>query len=161
MLDGTGYPLHLAIEQLLIESCNLAVADIYSALMGSQPYRQPLSPANAQQQLAIAINVPHRLDAECVDAVISVLDQLAALPLEDIPGTSTETIWYILLVDLPPFRFGTSTRVKVSRATAARDPKLLRLFGSAHSKSPLPGLCSSLLPGLPLGHSTPVTLRND
>lgn len=102
--DGTGYPFHLTNEQFSIESRILTVADVFSALMESRPYRQDLSPAKIQQQLAL--NVPHRLDAECVDAVLSVLDQLAGLPLEDIPGTSTDTIPDILLVEPPPFHFG-------------------------------------------------------
>ena len=103
-LDGSGYPFQLAGEQLSIESRILTVADVFSALMGSRPYRQDLSPAQIQQQLAR--DVPHRLDAECVDAVISVLDQLADLPLADIPGTSGGTIPDTINIEPPPFRFG-------------------------------------------------------
>lgn len=102
-LDGTGYPFHLAGEQLSIESRILAVADVFSALMGSRPYREDLSPAEIQQQLTQ--NAPHRLDAKCVDAVLSVLDQLAGLPLEDIPGTSANAIPDFAMVEPPPFRF--------------------------------------------------------
>ncbi len=102
-LDGTGYPLHLADGQLSLESRILAVADVFSALMESRPYRQDFNPAEIQQQLAL--NVPHRLDGECVDAILSVLDQLADLPLEDIPGTSTDTVSDIVIGELPPFRF--------------------------------------------------------
>lgn len=107
-LDGTGYPFHLANGQLSLESRILTVADVFSALMESRPYRQDLSPAAIQQQLALG--VPHRLDADCVDAVLSVLDKLADLPLEDIPGTSTDTIPDIVTTEPPPFRFGASSR---------------------------------------------------
>lgn len=107
-LDGSGYPFHLGAEQLPIESRILTVADVFSALMESRPNRQDLSPAEVQQQLAL--DVPHRLDADCVDAVISVLDQLAGLPLEDIPAMSADTIPDFVLTEPPPFRFGAPLR---------------------------------------------------
>ena len=107
-LDGSGYPLHLAGEQLSMESRILSVADVFSALMESRPYRQDLSPAEIQEQLALS--VPDRLDARCVDAVISVLDQLAGLPLVDIPGISADSIPELVLVEPPPFRFGGASR---------------------------------------------------
>ncbi len=107
-LDGSGYPFHLAEERLSIESRILTVADVFSALMEGRPYRQNLTPAEIQQQLAL--NVPHRLDAKCVDAVASVLDQLAAMPLEDIPAMSADTIPDIVMVEPPPFRFGAAPR---------------------------------------------------
>ena len=117
-LDGTGYPFHLGSERLSIESRILTVADVFSALMEKRPYRNELSPAEIQQQLTT--NVPRRLDGECVEAVVSVLDQLAGLPLEDIPGTSTDTVPEILLVDPPPFRFGASSR-KNSQSHSQRE----------------------------------------
>ena len=90
LLDGSGYPFHLASDQLPVESRILSVADTFSALMASRPYRQDLSLVDIQRQLAA--ETPHRLDAACVDAVLSVLDQLADLPLADIPGTGADTI---------------------------------------------------------------------
>ncbi len=107
-LDGSGYPFHLADEQLSIESRILTVADAFSALMESRPYRQDLTPAEIQQQLAL--DVPHRLDSESFDAMVSVLDQLAGLPLEDIPAMSANTIPDIVMVEPPPFRFGAASR---------------------------------------------------
>ncbi len=107
-LDGTGYPFNLTGQQLSLESRILTVADVFSALLGSRSYRQDLSPAEIQQQLAL--NVPHRLDAECVDAVLSVLDQLAALPLEDIPGTSANAMPDIAVVEPPSFQFAAISR---------------------------------------------------
>ena len=107
-LDGTGYPFHLAGEQLSIESRILTVADVFNALLESRPYREDLTPAKIQQQLAL--DVPHRLDTECVDAVVSVLDQLSRLPLEAIPGTSLDTVPELVLVEPPPFRVGATSR---------------------------------------------------
>ncbi|WP_263385100.1 HD-GYP domain-containing protein [Granulicella arctica] len=107
-LDGRGYPSRLRAEQLSVEYRILKVADVFSALMESRPYREDLSPAHIQQQLAL--DVPHRLDPEAVDAILSVLDQLAGLPLEDIPGMSADAIPELVMVEPPPFRFGASAR---------------------------------------------------
>lgn len=107
-LDGSGYPFHLAGEQLPIELRILTLADVFSALMESRPYRQDLTPAEIQQQLAL--EVPLRLDPGCYDAMLSVLDRLAGLPIEDIPAMSPDTVPDIVLVDPPPFRFGAASR---------------------------------------------------
>ena len=107
-LDGSGYPFHLPGEKLSIESRILTVADVFSALMGSRSYRQDLTPAEIQQQLALEL--PHRLDAACVEAVVSVLDQLAGLPLADIPAMAAEDSPEIVTAEPPPFRFGATSR---------------------------------------------------
>ena len=102
-LDGSGYPFHLPGEQISIESRILTVADVFSAVMESRPYRRDLTPAEVQGQMAL--EVPHRLDAECFDAIVSVLEQLAGLPLEAIPAMSVETLPEMVKVEPPPFRF--------------------------------------------------------
>ena len=107
-LDGTGYPYRLMDEQLSTESRILAVADVFSALMASRSYRQNLDPATIQQQLALSI--PHRLDPKCVEACISVLDQLAVVPIEEVPGVSVDAIPELMLMEPPPFRSGSSLR---------------------------------------------------
>ena len=105
-LDGSGYPFNLADEHLSVEARILTVADTFSALMESRPYRQDLTPAEIQQQLSM--DVPHRLDPDAFEAILSVLDQLAGLPLEDVPAASAETD--LVLVEPPPFRFAASSR---------------------------------------------------
>ncbi len=107
-LDGSGYPSHLADEQISIESRILTTADVFSALMESRPYRQVLTPSDIQRQLAL--NVPHRLAPECFDAVVSVLEQLAGLPLEDVPAMSVDTVPDLVMVEPPPFCFGAASR---------------------------------------------------
>ena len=104
-LDGSGYPHHLTEKTLSLESRILSVADVFSALMEGRPYRQDLSPAEIQKQMAR--DVPHRLSPECFDALISVLEQLAGLPLEDVPAMSVD-IPELVMVDPPPFRFTAS-----------------------------------------------------
>ncbi len=101
-LDGSGYPFRLPEERLSLESRILTVADMFSAAMEPRSYRQQLDPAEVMQE--IERDVPNRLDSDCVDAAVSVLDQLGALPVEEIPGSSgigTE----LPLVEAPPFRF--------------------------------------------------------
>lgn len=107
-LDGSGYPFHLADEQLSLESRILTVADSFSALMESRPYRQDLTPADIQQELAL--NVPHRMDPEVFSAMVSVLDKLAGLPMEDIPAMSADNIPDMVMVEPPPFHFDAASR---------------------------------------------------
>lgn len=102
-LDGSGYPFGLAGEQLSIESRILTIADVFSALMESRPYRQDLTPAQIQDQLCR--EVPGRLDPECFEALLSILDTLASLPLEEIPAMSAAAIPELVMVDAPDFRF--------------------------------------------------------
>ena len=101
-LDGSGYPYHRTEKALRIESRILSVADAFSALMERRPYRQDLSPSEIQKQMAR--DVPHRLSPDCFDALISVLEQLAGLPLEDVPAMSVD-FPELVMVDPPPFRF--------------------------------------------------------
>ena len=107
-LDGSGYPNHLIGEQISLESRILTMADVFSAQMESRPYRRDLSPSEIQNQLAR--EVTQRLDPRCFDALSSVLEQLADLPLEDVPGTSLDAVPDLVVVDPPPFRFEAAPR---------------------------------------------------
>lgn len=107
-LDGSGYPFHLAGEQISIESRILTAADVFSALLETRRYREDLTPSEMQRQLVL--DVPHRLDPECFDAIVSMLEQLAGLPLEDIPAMSTDAVSDLVMVEPPPFRFGAASR---------------------------------------------------
>lgn len=106
-LDGSGYPFQLAGDQLSLESRILTVADIFTALMESRPYREELGPSEIQQQLVQEVS--HRLDGDVVDATLSVLDQLALVPLEDVPGIPTVEIPDFVTAEPPPFRFEPKT----------------------------------------------------
>lgn len=107
-LDGSGYPLQLSGEQISMEARILAVADVASALMERRPYRQDLTPSEIQQQLMR--EVPQRLDPDCVDALLAVLEELAELPLEDIPAEHLHALSDFMPMEPPPFRFGSITR---------------------------------------------------
>lgn len=102
-LDGSGYPFKLAGDQLSLESRILAVADIFTALMENRPYREELGPSEIQQHLTQEGS--HRLDGDVVDATLSVLDQLALVPLEEVPGISAADIPEFVTAEPPAFRF--------------------------------------------------------
>lgn len=105
-LDGSGYPDGLSGDQLSTEARILAVADVLSAMLGQRSYRPDLPPAEIQRQLAAEMH--GKLDPAMVETGIAVLDQLAVLPLEDIPAMSMEAIPELALVQPPPFRFETA-----------------------------------------------------
>lgn len=66
-LDGSGYPLGLQGDELTMEDRIIAVADFYSAMTETRPYRQAVSHDEAMEVLARYI--PHKLDADCVQAL--------------------------------------------------------------------------------------------
>lgn len=70
-LDGTGYPNRLTARQLPLEARIIAVADVYGALTEDRPYRPGMP---IEKALAILANdVPHKLDAECCEALATVV----------------------------------------------------------------------------------------
>ncbi len=69
-LDGTGYPFHLCMEQLSVESRIIALADCYAAMAEDRPYRAGLETDRILQNLAE--DIPHKLDATCFDALSAV-----------------------------------------------------------------------------------------
>lgn len=50
--NGTGYPLGICGENILLEARILAVADVYEALTSDRPYRRALCPADAAAHMA-------------------------------------------------------------------------------------------------------------
>jgi HD-GYP domain-containing protein (c-di-GMP phosphodiesterase class II) len=70
-LDGSGYPHRLEARHLSLESRIIAVADVYGALSEDRPYRPGLT---FDQIVSIMSKLaPHQLDADCFDALTSVL----------------------------------------------------------------------------------------
>ncbi len=62
-LDGSGYPIGLAGEQISPASRIAAMIDIYDAMTTDRPYRQAMAPEEALQLMANEM-APHQLDSE-------------------------------------------------------------------------------------------------
>ncbi len=71
-LDGSGYPDGLVAAQLSQDSRILTVADIYGALSETRPYREALETSRVIE--IMRQDVPHKLDAECFEALVRVLN---------------------------------------------------------------------------------------
>jgi DNA-binding CsgD family transcriptional regulator len=74
--DGTGYPRGLGGDEIPIEGRIAAVADVYAALTHDRVYRKRLD-----RRAALEVMVDGRgqaFDPEVLDALLVVLDQLAA-----------------------------------------------------------------------------------
>ena len=70
-LDGSGYPHRLEAKDLSLESRIISVADVYGALSEDRPYRPGLM---LDEIISIMTKlVPHQLDADCFDALVSVV----------------------------------------------------------------------------------------
>jgi putative nucleotidyltransferase with HDIG domain len=70
-MDGTGYPLGLVGDQILIEARILTVADIVEAMSTHRPYRPAIGIDAALSEIASQRGIT--LDADVVDACIRVM----------------------------------------------------------------------------------------
>lgn len=68
MLDGSGYPLGLKGEEILLEARILAVADAVEAMVSHRPYRPAVSIDAALSE--VVMNRGMRFDARVVDACL-------------------------------------------------------------------------------------------
>jgi putative nucleotidyltransferase with HDIG domain len=71
-LDGKGYPDRLSERDISLDVRIVAVADCFNAMIGRRPYRRPMTPANALDQL-----VQHRgtqFDPFVVEAMVDVVE---------------------------------------------------------------------------------------
>ncbi len=70
-IDGSGYPLGLTEEAILLESKILAVADVVEAMASHRPYRSALGLEAALDEIAAHRGIT--FDASVVDACLRVL----------------------------------------------------------------------------------------
>ena len=73
--DGTGYPDRLKFEAIPREARIVAVADAFNAMIGRRPYRPPLAPSVALEQLVQGRGT--QFDPDIVDAMIDVVTHRA------------------------------------------------------------------------------------
>jgi HD-GYP domain-containing protein (c-di-GMP phosphodiesterase class II) len=76
-LDASGYPDHLAGDQIPLEARIVAVADVWDALTSDRVYRNAWTPSAARDLLSREAR--SHLDPRCVDALFTVLDRNLAL----------------------------------------------------------------------------------
>ncbi|MEN3953230.1 HD domain-containing phosphohydrolase [Iodidimonas sp. SYSU 1G8] len=78
-MDGSGYPLGLKGDQLLLEGKILAVADIVESMSTDRPYRQALGMEAALAEIRRQAGA--KLDPDVVAAAIDVFGDTSAAPL--------------------------------------------------------------------------------
>jgi diguanylate cyclase (GGDEF)-like protein len=69
--DGTGYPMGRKQGEVPLEASILAVADAYEAMTAERPYRPPLDPAAASEELRRGAG--RQFDERAVDAILRVV----------------------------------------------------------------------------------------
>ncbi len=72
-LNGTGYPLGLAGEDILLEAKILGVADVIEAMSSNRPYRSALGIDNALEE--ISQNKGLLYDPDVVDSTVRIFTQ--------------------------------------------------------------------------------------
>jgi len=70
-LDGRGYPDGLRLGTIPLMARIVAVADCFNAMIGRRPYRPPMSPATALEELVRCRG--SQLDPEIVDAMVDIV----------------------------------------------------------------------------------------
>lgn len=79
-LDGTGYPNKFGARELSLEARIIAVADVYAALSEARPYRESLE--FSQVTSIMEKEMPHKLDPQVYEALLSGLDKGTAADLK-------------------------------------------------------------------------------
>jgi HD-GYP domain-containing protein (c-di-GMP phosphodiesterase class II) len=72
-LDGKGYPDKLTAESLELHTRIVTVADCFNAMIGRRPYRPPMSPTRALEQLDA--NIGTQFDKDIVAAMHEVVSK--------------------------------------------------------------------------------------
>jgi putative nucleotidyltransferase with HDIG domain len=72
-LDGKGYPDKLRAEDLDLHTRIVTVADCFNAMIGRRPYRPPMSPTRALEQLDA--NIGTQFDKDVVAAMHEVVSK--------------------------------------------------------------------------------------
>jgi diguanylate cyclase (GGDEF)-like protein/putative nucleotidyltransferase with HDIG domain len=91
--DGSGYPDGLAGEEISLVARIIAVADAFSAMTTSRPYRHALTPGVALERLSTAAGT--QLDPRLVDVFVLAMETQAEPPL---PSDSRLPSFWLALV---------------------------------------------------------------
>ena len=82
--DGSGYPDHLAGEDIPLDARIIAVADSFDAMVADRPYRKGLGVKEAANEIARCAGT--QFDPVIVDCFCSRLDRLVKITVADQPG---------------------------------------------------------------------------
>jgi len=82
--DGTGYPDGLKAEEIPVASRVVLACDAYHAMISQRPYRDPLSEAQAREQLRM--HSGSQFDPGVVDALLAALEARDGNPVMNRPG---------------------------------------------------------------------------
>lgn len=82
--DGTGYPDGLKAEEIPVASRIVLACDAYHAMISERPYRDPLSEAQAREQLRM--NAGTQFDPGIVDALLAALEARDGNPVMQRPS---------------------------------------------------------------------------
>jgi HD domain/GAF domain len=80
-VDGTGYPAGLDGDRIPLPARVVTVADAYATMVAGRPYRTPIPPANAVEELRI--HAGRQFDGDVVEALaetVGVQDVVVPLP---------------------------------------------------------------------------------
>ncbi|MBJ7355037.1 MAG: HD-GYP domain-containing protein [Thermoleophilaceae bacterium] len=82
--DGTGYPDGLKADEIPVASRIVLACDAYHAMISERPYREPLSEAQAREQLRM--NAGTQFDPGVVDALLAALEARDGNPVMQRPS---------------------------------------------------------------------------
>ena len=69
--DGTGYPFGRSGDEVPLEASIIGVADAYEAMTAERPYKEPLDPATASDELREGAG--RQFDERVVEALLRVV----------------------------------------------------------------------------------------
>jgi HD-GYP domain-containing protein (c-di-GMP phosphodiesterase class II) len=75
--DGSGYPDGLAGDAIPIGSRIIFACDAFSAMITARPYREPMSPAQALQELRRGAG--SQFDPDVIEVLLTILAEHEAL----------------------------------------------------------------------------------
>ena len=79
--DGSGYPDHLAGEDIPLPARIMAIADVYDALTSKRVYKEPM---DAEEAFDIIVSeASHHFDPDMVNAIVSIKDQFVSAAKND------------------------------------------------------------------------------
>lgn len=90
--NGAGYPDMLSFEDIPIGARILRAVELYGALLSDRPYRAALDPPHAVEALASSAGI--ECDPYVVKALLALVDELRAEPIQPLPSPVAEESAY-------------------------------------------------------------------